>query len=240
MKKNAMLKIAAILMVAVLLTTCAISSTFAKYTTADSDSTSARVAKWGVIIDSEFFADTDSATNDLFFKDYAREADTGFAHVKSNDQVVAPGTSASIDVDNFATGTPEVSGKVIVAADFTLENWEDEDGNFYCPLSITINGVTKSGLNYESAADFKEAFGQALTETLYFDAGKAVNEGIDFNIAWEWAFFTSVDNDAKDTWLANAGIEGTPSAENEPATIAVTLTVTIEQFDGVDTEAQNG
>ena len=50
MKKNAMLKIAAILMVAVLLTTCAISSTFAKYVTSDSYSDTARVAKWGITL----------------------------------------------------------------------------------------------------------------------------------------------------------------------------------------------
>ena len=48
MKKNTMMRIASVLMVAVLLSTCAISSTFAKYVSSDSATDTARIAKWGV------------------------------------------------------------------------------------------------------------------------------------------------------------------------------------------------
>jgi len=51
MKKNVMMRVASALLVAVLMTTCAISGTFAKYTTSKTDSDSARVAKWGVSVD---------------------------------------------------------------------------------------------------------------------------------------------------------------------------------------------
>ena len=50
MKRNKMMRIASVLLVAVLLSTCVISGTFAKYTTSNSATDSARVAKWGVII----------------------------------------------------------------------------------------------------------------------------------------------------------------------------------------------
>ena len=50
MKKNVMMRVASVLLVAVLLTTCAISGTFAKYTTGDAGHDTARVAKWGVTI----------------------------------------------------------------------------------------------------------------------------------------------------------------------------------------------
>ena len=48
MKKNKMMRTASGLLVATLLTTSMISGTFAKYTTQDEASDSARVAKWGV------------------------------------------------------------------------------------------------------------------------------------------------------------------------------------------------
>ena len=48
MKKNVMMRVASALLVAVLMTTCAISGTFAKYTSSKTDSDSARVAVWGL------------------------------------------------------------------------------------------------------------------------------------------------------------------------------------------------
>ena len=51
MKKNKMMRIASILMVATLITTCAISGTFAKYVTKASGEDKARVAKWGIVLD---------------------------------------------------------------------------------------------------------------------------------------------------------------------------------------------
>ena len=47
MKKNKMMRIASVLLVAVLLSTCAIFGTFAKYTTSVTSQDSARVAYWG-------------------------------------------------------------------------------------------------------------------------------------------------------------------------------------------------
>ena len=47
MKKNKMMRIASVLLVAVILTTCAISGTFAKYVSSADSSDSARVAYWG-------------------------------------------------------------------------------------------------------------------------------------------------------------------------------------------------
>ena len=47
MKKNTFMRVASALLVAVLLTTCAIAGTFAKYTTEVSSEDSARVAYWG-------------------------------------------------------------------------------------------------------------------------------------------------------------------------------------------------
>ena len=64
MKKNTMMRVASALLVAVLLTTCAISGTFAKYVSSAETSDTARVAKWGW--------GTTSIAIDLFDDTYVR------------------------------------------------------------------------------------------------------------------------------------------------------------------------
>ena len=49
MKKNRMMRVASALLVAVLLTTCAISGTFAKYVSTATGEDAARVAYWVII-----------------------------------------------------------------------------------------------------------------------------------------------------------------------------------------------
>lgn len=50
MKKNKMLRLASVLLIVVILTTCVIGGTLAKYTTSDSAADTARVAQWGVTV----------------------------------------------------------------------------------------------------------------------------------------------------------------------------------------------
>lgn len=52
-KKNYTMRIAAGVMTAALLSTCAISSTFAKYTSESTGTDSARVAKWDILFGGE-------------------------------------------------------------------------------------------------------------------------------------------------------------------------------------------
>ena len=53
MKKNKTMRLASGLLVAVLLTTCAISGTFAKYVSDATNSDTARVAKWSIEVEGE-------------------------------------------------------------------------------------------------------------------------------------------------------------------------------------------
>ena len=119
MKKNIMMRLASGLLVAVLLTTCAISGTFAKYVTAGTANDSARVAKWGVevaangqLIKTEYGADTDATDSDgekiaLTVKSSATPADN----------LVAPGTRNDDGINFGVTGTPEVAVNVKVSVD---------------------------------------------------------------------------------------------------------------------------
>ena len=86
MKKNIMMRLSALLLVAVLLTTCVISGTFAKYVTTDQETDSASVAKWGVTVD--VAGDTTAIT------EYDGSAE---AHVITNTgEKLAPGTAGQL------------------------------------------------------------------------------------------------------------------------------------------------
>lgn len=111
MKKNKFLRLASVMLMLCLITTCAISGTFAKYTTSGTANDEARVAKWGV----DF-----TATNKGLALTYNAETNSyGITlSVKSSDsdKLVAPGT-AGVVYEFSSTGAPEVSYKV----DFTLD-----------------------------------------------------------------------------------------------------------------------
>jgi hypothetical protein len=117
MKKNRVMRVFSLLLALTLISTCAISGTFAKYVTKAEGEDAARVAKWGVLVSVEgnTFADKYEATDKAYLNDGGE-----YSVVSSveGEKVVAPGTSAKeADMALVATvkGTPEV------AARYTLE-----------------------------------------------------------------------------------------------------------------------
>ena len=217
MKKNAMLKIAAILMVAVLLTTCAISSTFAKYTTsANATQGSARVAAFGVTVST-------IDLNGLFSNKYGTD-NTSPNVLSAGGLVVAPGTSnTGFDLTSTVSGTPEVSVQVTNDVTFTLTGWT-VDGSDYFPVVFTINGATYSvdgtaDNKYGTVAELVTAINAAADKTAVYAAGAVLDNKTDHDIAISWAWADEVDN-AKDTKLGDATTK---------ATISVDLVTTVTQ-----------
>ena len=224
MKKNAMMKIAAILMVAVLLTTCAISSTFAKYTTTGVTGTdSARVAKWGVTVNATLLSN-------LFAARYDNDTDDQSAISLDAQDIVAPGTTKYVALTNAVSGQPEVAVEITTAAEVALDNWTLNDSKFYCPLVFKI-GATEAtateinGLDYTTGDDAEAKLEKAIKDeieksTAEYKAGTKLEDttGADLYISWSWAF-TGVD-DAKDTDLADSG-----------ASISISVTQTVSQLD---------
>lgn len=110
MKKNVMMRLASFLLVAVLISTSAISGTYAKYTTQDSGKDEARVAKWGVEL--QVFGNLygDTYTNQIV-KEVTDNGDN--IRVQSVDKaadVVAPGTKNEEGFEISLKGQPEVDG----------------------------------------------------------------------------------------------------------------------------------
>ena len=157
MKKNVMMRLASVLLIAVLISTSAISGTYAKYVTQASGSDTARVAKWGV---------TAGVTGEAFTKTYNLDTtvDGSFTlavESSTEDKLVAPGTTGTF-TGVALTGTPEVAVNVTHVATITLQGWTLASGEFYCPVYITIEGTEYCGLNYASAADFAAALEGAI------------------------------------------------------------------------------
>lgn len=219
MKKNKMMRIASVLLVAVILTTCAISGTFAKYVTSGNGSDSARVAKFGVTV---------TGTADTFKETYAKDGTGFFAAntVVSTEDVVAPGTSGSMAAFTIS-GTPEVA--VNVKFEGTLElgdKWVDSGSAYYCPIEVKVGDTTFKGTSYSSADEFEDAVNAKIeTYSKDYEAGTDLST-IGANapaVSWEWKF--EGNDDVKDTYL------GDQAAAGNAATISLDVTATVTQID---------
>lgn len=122
MKKNKVMRIASVLLIVTLLSTCAISGTFAKYVTTGEADGEARVAKWGI----EISVDGDIASAEYLKNDDNNDPDynpnnaSGAAAditVQSADGawVVAPGTDSGDGLTASITGRPEVATRFSLA-----------------------------------------------------------------------------------------------------------------------------
>lgn len=142
MKKNRMMRLASGLLVAVLLSTCTISGTFAKYVTEGSASDTARVAKWGI--------EMTVNGNDAFAEEYDGTVKTSV----ENQNLVAPGTAS--DPNNTVTfslsGTPEVAFSLSASLnDKTDTNKVAED--------VFLKAADEKYLDYTTANDPNDKFG---------------------------------------------------------------------------------
>lgn len=221
MKKNKIMRLASALLVLTLMTTCAISSTFAKYTTSTTGGDKARVAKWG-------FTDTANSQitlNDLFKTAYDKNV-TGKA------DVIAPGTTNSADfkfayntTDNGATA-PEVAYTFTVSTDGSncaeaIKNnpniqWKLDTGEWgtWDDMIAAIKALSgdETGTKTYNPGELPAAFKDNTTT---------------HTVSWQWAFEkkanTTATPDAKqdetDTGMGNAA-----ALANVELHIAVTAT----------------
>lgn len=231
MKKN-ILRVVAIILVVVFLTTCAVSSTFAKYVTQGEAATeTARVAKWGVTIK------TDIST--LFLDKYDMNTDGKNEVISFNGEcVVAPGTANLMTVKTILTGKPEVALEITMEANVELDNWE-VDGVYYCPLVFTIDGSTRSGLSFETADEFENWIeGRIAKFSKQYPPLTDLSTVTDatMEIGWRWPFEVDEDNDPtngisndkKDTVLGNMAADDDET--NDPV-ISFSLRQTASQIE---------
>lgn len=149
MKKNRFIKIACAMLSMCLITTCAIGTTLAKYTTGSSAADTARVAKWGVEV---------STSGTLFGKQYkdvivAQDDDTmtvqSLEAINNIANVVAPGTKNEAGVQVKVTGTPEVDFTVSATTNGkTIEDIYLKEGTY--AVMVPVEKQTVTALNYSN------------------------------------------------------------------------------------------
>lgn len=244
MKKNKMMRLASVLLVLVMLTTCVISGTFAKYVTADDAHDEARVAKWGIDITATDDGDSQTVIDT---KNDATEVEIA---TNKELKLLAPGTKGNL-AEVKISGTPEVGFDVTVAVDLELANWTANSA-VYCPLvfTVTANGTPTKfeiGATYADTEALEEAIEQAIIDAL-LETSSAPNAtpenygGTDgtiyacqyapnatfystektVKIDWEWAYSTNDANDKLDTILGDAAADGTAATLKFDFAIAAT------------------
>ena len=239
MKKNVMMRIASVLLVAVLLTTCAISGTFAKYVTSDNGSDFARVAKFGVTV-----AISDHSN---FGKTYVSTDGTYVGNAVNADvNVVAPGTNSE-EVDNVVTfaitGTPEVATRIAIEFDVLHDIYlgagtycdpttaatgdSFEEATDYYPVVFTLKNSANAVVATGNLTAIKTAFNALSAD---YAPGAVLNET--YTLTWAWAF--NAGKDAADTMLGNlaagAGWNYT-EVTNYSTELEYDLTITVTQID---------
>ena len=255
MKKNAMMKIAAILMVAVLLTTCAISSTFAKYVSADSLADQARVAKWGVVL---------TVNGDPFADEYTMQGTSVVKNTTDDMDLVAPGTANDNALSFSISGKPEVATILTVKDSkggknfVTLSNWEQSlvagGDQSTCPIKFTItvdgtpteyfvgktSGEDKIDNATELAAAVNAAISAIIDSTTFAPNAEIASS---FTLGWEWAFGTNSDVDdatnKNDTLLGDIADKAATDSNLKKPTIGLDFVVSIEQNGASDAAVVN-
>lgn len=252
MKKNVMMRLASFLLVAVLISTSAISGTYAKYVTTDNGTDKARVAKWGVTIDVE------GSLFETAYKD-TPVTDDSIMTVKAFDSsdVVAPGTKNDNGMIITLTGTPEVDTQIafaitadkdVVLPAGTYKDYTsaDETATFtldaeYRPIKFTLtNAAGTAVVDKGSLADVEAYLEHAAVSKIY-DANTNLATAIaggdagTLKLTWEWAFDAANNpnglptNDQADTYLGNlaAGlIDNAPAGASTEIELTVTVTAT--------------
>ena len=223
MKKNIMMRLAAFLLVAVLLSTSIIGGTWAKYTTTSGDKVaSASVAKWGVTI-------TADVADNKEYQAVALSTEES-AVLKTDAKLLAPGSGVKFGTFTI-TGTPEVAVAVTYTATINFgDGWKIGDPKTeYMPLVFTVGATTLQIGQDETISAFAGRIEAAIEAySAEFNAGtnladtNGATDGanqLDLAVSCYWAFD---GDDTSDTALGDL---------NTAPTVTVTISCTVSQLD---------
>ena len=203
MKKNLVMRIAAVVLMCTLVTACFASSTFAKYTSAAKGSDTVTVAKWSIEVnDADIVNATGSpASVDFALFDTIKDSD-GNAETDVTSGKIAPGTQGAFAVAK-------------------IENTSDVTANVKVTMKLTSDSTNIPPLQYNVGSGDNWTTWTKGTEITIIDKTGDNALAIGGTIAatdvqWRWAF--------NDTGVDNAyGIN--------PADLNVELVITADQKD---------
>lgn len=249
MKKNRTMRLAALLLVLTLITSCFVGGTFAKYTTTTNSNDHARVAYWG------FDNETTMDLKDLFAATY----DNGAVKAQTIDgeqaDVIAPGTTGTetfifsydenttfdlydengvkqTGVTNMTATGPEVAYQFTVSVEETCDSLIENNPNILWSLDGTEYTHDDTGSSWDKmVAAIKLLSGDATGSKRYeantLPAAFGTEETASTHtITWKWIFDENAanangaaNNDVNDTAMGNADLL-------DDCSIKITITAT--------------
>ncbi len=226
MKKNWIMRSAYLALAVLLITTVAVSGTFAKYTWSTGDmESSANVAKFAFAFGANMIDDAnDTLTIDLFktITDMDGNMDAEVVNDGKKNTMIAPGVKGAFSL-NF-TNYSEVAVAVSYAAELETSKVTIEDEEYAIPLEFRIGSGDWTSDIATLISDCNAAF-------VGFAGGNVGPNYADAKVEWRWAYqVVNVDGkvdpdvDAVDTAFgfgANAGV----LAAN------LTINITVDQVD---------
>jgi len=233
MRKSKTMRAAMILLVLVLITSCFVGSTFAKYVATASSTANARVAYWG-------FESPTSVAFDLFDV----TDDTGIIKEVGK---IAPGSSNEVTFKFVSAKKTDVAPEVAYRVRIDTNNSVPPSYSYGGGLEgVIIWYITKDGVTSEYATwkDFTKAIGAldgdggSSTGWANYAPGQELPDilkGDEVTIGWRWPFEKQVTGgnglptadagtDATDTYIGNLG--GTTAGD-----IKLVINMTVEQID---------
>ena len=202
-------------------------NTFAKYVTGDNGSDSARVAKFNYVVEVDLGEDVlfnEVYNNKLAVDDGA----VNFDVKSSSDNLVAPGTTGSVDFS--ISGCSEVEVYFDFDATVVGPQLKQADAVIYEPIKWSLE---KDGAPVLAATDLTAEAMQTYLEELSKTIEPSDTEDAicgDYTLSWDWAFEA---DDTNDTILgrlaAGETVTGYTAVNAGVFTISMNITVTQTQ-----------
>ena len=229
MKKNRAMRVAAMLLVLVMMTSCFVGGTFAKYTTSTTGTDSARVAYWG-------FKEEGTVTLDMFDGNYKNTADETTVNSATTDNVIAPGTEKEAEFGfaytaNDTIAAPEVDYSITVTATGKIDDAIKNNPNIKWYLDgklATAEGETTG--SWDALLTAIEALGQTTVEAGNLPTNFSQDQT--HKVKWVWEFETAdnADTDA-DEMAAQDKIDTEMGNKTTLDEVEITITITATQID---------
>jgi len=202
MKKK--ISILAVLVLTVVLSTGLTAGTYAKYTSSQETSDSARVAKWGIGVDN---------TVELFSDSYIGTEGGTDVVAADGTNVIAPGTTGEYTFE--LTGAPETN----YTLDVTVTG-EDKTGR----LVFTLDGT-----DVGTIADLQTAIENLYNTGKVYAAN--TTSASKHTIGWYWTFSTDDATDEIDTNLGDGKGDSDLTVDAEAVKLTVSITATQTEKD---------
>ncbi len=172
MKKNIAMRVASLVLMCTIVTSCFVSSTFAKYTSSATGSDTVTVAKWDINING---ADIEGMTANEEFAIFDTINNTNANGDSVAENMIAPGTEGSFT--------------------FAIQNSSDVKAKYSVSFTVDQSALGGKTIPFEYSIDGGDSWDDSLANVA--DTIMEIGATSNVTVKWRWAFESNAD--ANDT-----------------------------------------